>query len=127
MGEVENMKALFEKEKTLRENLTEKFSEKEKLNENLRLLKKQVEEARRDGMKEAEERLGSELRQSLRQQQQQWEDIVRKTREENEESRKQVVDHWESQVDLLEQKLRKLEAEKLEGLSKERQLTSLAE
>lgn len=131
MGEVENMKALFEKEKTLRENLTEKVSEKEKLieklNENLRLLRKQVEEARRDGMKEAEERLGSELRQSLRQQQNQWEDIVRKTREENEESRKQVVDHWESQVDLLEQKLRKLEAEKLEGLSKERQLTSLAE
>ena len=115
----------------LRSDLMERFSEKEKLleklNENQRALKKQVDEARKEGMKEAEERLGSELRQSLRQQQDQWEVMVGNTRAEAEQSRKQLVDHWESQVDLLEQKLRKVEAEKLEGLSKERQLTSLTE
>ena len=130
-GEMENIKALFEKEKSLRENLLEKFSEKDKeverLKETQRVLKKQTEEARREGQKEAEERLGSELKQSLRQQQDQWETIVNNTRSEAEESRKQLVDHWEGQVELLEQKVKKVETEKLESLVKERQLTSLTD
>ena len=130
-GEMENIKALFEKEKSLRQNLLEKFSEKdkevEKLRETQRVLKKQAEEARREGQKEAEERLGSELKQSLSQQQDQWETIVNNTRAEAEESRKQLVNYWEGQVELLEQKLKKVETEKLEALGKERQLTSLSD
>ena len=130
-GEMENIKALFEKEKSLRQNLLDKFSEKdqevEKLKESQRVVKKQAEEARREGQKEAEERLGTELKQSLRQQQDQWETIVNNTRAEAEESRKQLVDYWEGQVDLLEQKVKKVETDKLECLAKERQLTSLTD
>ena len=130
-GEMENIKALFEKEKSLRENLLEKFSEKEKeaerLKESQRVLRKQAEEARREGQKEAEERLGSELKQALRQQQDQWETVVNNTRAEADQSRRQLVEHWESQVELLEEKLKKVEGEKLECLVKERQLSSLTD
>ena len=78
-------------------------------------------------MKAVEETLGKELRETLTKQQEQWVTIVKNTREEAEESRAQLAKHWESQVDQLEEKLRKNDKEKFELMSKERQHNAIIE
>ena len=93
----------------------------------LNILQRKSDESRREGMKEVEDSLGRELKDMLKKQQEQWENIVKSTREEAELSRHQLVQHWESQLDLMEQKMRKTEKEMLDLQSKERQCNSILE
>ena len=131
IGELERVKQLLEKEKefklVLENKLFEKESEVNKLIETQNILQRKSDESRREGMKEVEDSLGKELKDMLKKQQEQWENIVKSTREEAELSRHQLVQHWESQLDLMEQKLRKTEKEMLDLQSKERQCNSILE
>lgn len=125
IGELEKIKQLLIKEKELKSDLDKKLQDKElelvKMTENLQLMHRKVEISRKEGMKDVEETLGKELKESLGKQQEQWENIVKSTRQEAELSRNQLVNHWERQVELLEQKLRLRDKEKMELSSRERQ------
>ena len=131
IGELERVKELLGREKTFKSQLETKLFEKEaemtKLLDNQKILQRKCEESKREGMKEVEETLGKELRETLTKQQEQWVTIVKNTREEAEESRAQLAKHWESQVDQLEEKLRKNDKEKFELMSKERQHNAIIE
>ena len=131
IGELERVKELLGREKTFKSQLETKLFEKEaevtKLVDNQKILQRKVDEARREGMKEVEETLGKELKETLNNQQEQWVKIVKNTREEAEESRNQVVKHWENQVDLLEEKVRKVDKEKFELMSRDRQHSAIIE
>ena len=131
IGELERVRDLLSREKDFKNKLEGKLAEKEtevnKLLESQRMLQRKVEESKREGIKEVEDSLGRELKETLRQQQEQWETIVRSTREESEVSRQQLVQHWENQVDLLEEKVRSSEKERMELRSKERQSNVIIE
>merc|ERR1712098_184911 len=131
IGELEKIKQLLIKEKELKSDLDKKLQDKEfelvKMTENLQLMHRKVEISRKEGMKEVEETLGKELKESLGKQQEQWENIVKSTRQEAEVSRNQLVNHWERQVELLEQKLRVRDKEKMELSSRERQASVIIE
>ena len=131
IGELERIKELLGREKDFKMKLENKLYEKESeishLIETQKYLQRKVEESKRDGMKEVEDSLGQELKESLRKQQDQWENIVKNTRDEAELSRNQLVQHWESQVDHLEQKLRHKEKERFELKSKDRQNNAILE
>merc|ERR1719435_325893 len=81
LGELERVRGLLEREKNLRERF-ETIS-KEQETEVLRLTEREKKlvwesgDVKREGMREAEERLGKEMREALLKQQQQWEKIVR--------------------------------------------------
>ena len=70
--------------------------------------------------REAEERLGRELKASLTAQRQQWEEVVTSTREEAEQARQQLEQHWEQQLALVEQRLKQAEEDKVELTRRER-------
>ena len=131
IGELERVRDLLTREKDFKTKLEGKLADKEtevnKLLESQRMLQRKVEESKREGIKEVEDSLGKELKETLRQQQEQWETIVRSTREESEVSRQQLVQHWENQVDLLEEKVRNSEKERMELRSKERQSNVIIE
>ncbi len=131
IGELERMKEIVNREKELKSNLENKLTEKESeinyLLETQKSLQRKAEESKREGMKEVEETLGKELKETLRTQQEQWESIVKNTREEAEISRNQLVEHWESQVDHLEQKIRENDKARFELKSKDRQNSVIME
>ena len=125
IGELERVKELVSREKEFKTKLETKLAEKESeiahLLETQKSLQRKAEESKREGMKEVEDTLGKELKETLRTQQEQWESIVKNTREEAELSRNQLVHHWESQADHLEQKLRENDKARFELKSKDRQ------
>jgi len=57
-----------------------------------------VIEAGREGRREAEERLGKELKDALGRQQEQWERIVKTAREETEQQRRLIIEQYEQQI-----------------------------
>jgi len=83
-------------------------------------LNRKVGDAHIQGTREAEERLGRELKASLTAQRQQWEEVVTSTREEAEQARQQLEQHWEQQLALLEQRLKQAEEDKVELTRRER-------
>ena len=111
LGELERVKVIHERERNDRERAEAVVREKEA---ELRRLKakeldgeKLVLEAKREARREVEEKLGKELREALGKQQEQWAVIVRSGREEAEEARRQLVNQWEGQVQVLEQRLKR--------------------
>merc|ERR1719211_678122 len=77
IGELERVRDLLSREKDFKTKLESKLAEKEtevnKLLESQRMLQRKVEESKREGIKEVEDSLGRELKETLRQQQEQWE------------------------------------------------------
>jgi len=131
LGELERVRELLLREKSLREKF-EKVTKEQEV-EVLRLVEREKElvweseDGRREGMREAEERLGLEMRQTLMKQQQQWEKIVRSGREEAEEQRRQIVEQWEGHLEQMEKKLRRVSEEKVSLVSKEREMGLMME
>jgi len=131
IGELENIKQMLLKQKESKSDLEKRLKDRDlefvKMTENLQMMQRKVEISKKEGMKEVEETLGKELKESLRQQQEKWETIVKNTRQEAEVSRNQLIIHWERQVELLEQKLRLRDKEKMELSSRERQASVIIE
>merc|ERR1719186_1223306 len=59
---------------------------------------KAISDAGREGRREAEERLGKELKEALGRQQEQWERIVKTSREETEQQRRLIIEQYEQQM-----------------------------
>eukprot|EP00092_Neocalanus_flemingeri_P009846 GFUD01010610.1.p1 GENE.GFUD01010610.1~~GFUD01010610.1.p1 ORF type:complete len:1104 (+),score=472.03 GFUD01010610.1:138-3449(+) len=131
LGELERVREFLVRERGLREkaeiSTNERDIEIQRLVEREKELLRELGEGRREGMREAEERLGKEMRETLMKQQQQWEKIVRSGREEAEEQRRQLVEQWESQVDQVESKLRNVVDEKMGLVSREREIGTMVE
>jgi len=131
LGELERVRELLGKEKILREKVENIAKEREvevdRMVEREKGLVREVAEGRREGTREAEERLGREMRETLLKQQQQWEKIVRSGREEGEEQRRQIVEQWEGQLEQVENKLRRVMEEKVGLVSKEREMGMMLE
>jgi len=131
LGELERNRELLNKERCLRENMESVLREHElkiqTLTSKERELQQDLENKKREGVREAEEKLGIEMREALVKQQQQWEKIVRDTREEAEEQRKRVVRQWETQTEQVEVKLKKIVGEKASIVNKEREAVLVAD
>ena len=126
LGELERVKVLHEKERSEREKVEALVREKEtdirQLQSKVLDGEKLLVDSKREAKREVEEKLGKELREALGKQQEQWALIVRRGREEAEETRRQLVQQWEGQVQLLEQRLKR-SAEERTGLEvREREL-----
>jgi len=126
MGELERVRGLLEREKSLRERF-ETISKEQEV-EVLRLIEREKKlvcesgDGKREGMREAEERLGKEMRETLLKQQQQWEKIVRSGREEADEQRRQIVLQWEGQLEQVESKLKRAVEENVGLAAKEKEM-----
>ena len=126
LGELERVKVLHERERSEREKVEALVREREtdirQLQSKVLDGEKLLVDSKREAKREVEEKLGKELREALGKQQEQWALIVRRGREEAEETRRQLVHQWEGQVQLLEQRLKR-SAEERKGLEeREREL-----
>ena len=126
MGELERVRGLLEREKSLRERFETISKEQEaevlRLTEREKKLVWESGDGKREGMREAEERLGKEMRETLLKQQQQWEKIVRSGREEADEQRRQIVLQWEGQLEQVESKLKRAVEENVGLAAKEKEM-----
>ena len=106
LGEVEVTRKRFEEAQREKEAMGVKLasevavrkSKEEELQQVIKERDRAVAAAGREGKREAEDRLGKELSETLRRQQEQWERIVKTAREEAEEQRRLVVEQYELQM-----------------------------